>query len=209
MFALLMVACASEDFTATDPQINKEETQNELMEEEENELLKEEENEQVKDDCPIDHIKSEIQEPLSRRWKLVGILDDGEDGLTYPPCVGYRVYQPGFHYPFMIHLELMDTSYPSENDSCLDCLSFLGFAGVNQIFGFYQFDEDDGSFTIRAGMTFAGNHIHLRNFEKRYLKNLMSTSSYSLDGNELHLYYEGGKMLYTPTDEVPTGVYDL
>jgi len=185
-----MVACTSEDFTDTNLQTIGEEMENEAVEE----------------DCPIEHEKSEIPESLQRRWKLVGIIEDGDDELTYPPCIGYKVYQPGFNYPFMMHLELTDTPYPTDKDPCLDCLLYSGFAGINQIFGFYQFDGNEGSFSLRVGMTLAGGDIQLMHFEECYLKNLNTTSSYALDGNELYLYYEGGRMLYTPTDDVPTGV---
>lgn len=191
LFTILLFACTSEDFTETGPQFIEEEMENEIPEEE---------------DCPVEHEKSETPEPLQRRWKLVGILEDGDDQLSYPPCVGYRIYQPGFHYPYMIHLELMDIPYQNEDRPCPDCLGFSGFAGVNRIFGYYQFDEKEGSFSLGVGQTLAGGDVEMLKFEERYIKNLMATASYSLDGNELHLYYEGGKMLYTPTDEVPTGV---
>ncbi len=191
LFTMLLIACATEDFTESEPQVEEEE---------------EIEKEVVEKYCPIEHEKSEIEEPLQRRWKLVGFVEDGEDEIIYPPCIGYELYQPGYNYPFMMHLEFTDKPYELENFTCTECFWFSGFGGVNLLSGIYQYDKNNGSFKISVGHTFAGSLPELLDFEVKYLDNLYRTFSYSLDGNELYLYYEDGKMLYTPTDVEPAGI---
>lgn len=191
LFSLLLFACTTGDFTESAPQIAEEE---------------ETEQEVVEEYCPIEHERSEVKEPLHRRWKLVGFMEDGDDEIIYPPCVGYEFYQPGYNYPYMMHLEFMDVPYERENFQCIDCYWFTGFGGVNRLFGFYRFDKNNGSFNMGAGQTLAGGHPELIRFEKKYLENLHASTALSLDGNELYLYFEDGKMLYTPTDVEPGGV---
>lgn len=195
--SFLLFACSTGDISDLDPETV-----------EENPKIVEDNPEAVEDYCPITYEKSEEEEPLQRRWKLVGILDEGEEELAYPPCVGFKEYQPGYHYPYMLHLEFFDKPYQNENPVCQeDCFGFTGFAGVNKIFGYYQFDEGEGqTFNIGAGMTFAGGHPDLLKYEKEYLNRLHRVNAYFIDGNELFFYYEGGELLYIPTDEVPTGV---
>jgi hypothetical protein len=197
---LLFFGCTTADFPEPSSITEEEEPITEVPD-------PEEENYPILLECPVPHEKSDVQEPFQRRWKLVGIIQDGEDEIVYPPCIGYFLYRPGFHYPYMIFLEFTAQLYGNERPNCSDCLAFIGFGGVNRIFGYYQFDDKDNSISIHAGTKFAGNHIDLRNFEKIYKINISNTKSFTLEGNELHLYYEGGKMLYTPTDEVPSGVY--
>lgn len=85
--------------------------------------------------------------------------------------------------------------YPNANLRFMNNFKVAGNAGINNYFGEYTVEKNNGIKIEIKGTTMMAGPINEMNNEKSFIKVLDNVDSYKIDGNYLYFYEKGKQVL--------------